>query len=127
MFELLTQLTEDYLQTNWAVTPINFDGVEVRPVVGTPFIRTHIEWVDTTPISIGGLDRGIGYLMVSVFTPINEGSRPALALADLIATLFERWTSGDLTYFVARVARVGQYQEWYQVNVLIPFKYDRCH
>ena len=127
MFKAVTQLIETHLSASWNQTPIAFDGVEFSPTRGTPFVRLQVEWVDTAQVSIGNMVRGEGYAMFSVFTPSNQGSQPALNFADQLAAIFTKWTDGGLTLFLARTVRVGMHDEWYQVNVLIPFKYDKCN
>ncbi len=127
MFEEPTALIEKRLADNWVTTKIASDGMEFNPVRGVSYVRLQTEWADTNQISIGGMERGIGYIMVSVFTPHGKGSRPALVLADELRLLYNKWISGKLSFGVARIIRVGEKDEWYQVNVLVPFKYDECN
>ncbi len=126
MFEEATTIIESRLIDNWLATPIDFDNVGFKPVRGTAFIRVQVVWVDTTNVSVGGMDRGTGYVLFSIFTPVGEGSKQALAYADQLAFLYNRYTSGNLTCNSASTNRIGQVEEWYQVNALVPFKYDNC-
>lgn len=127
MFSEVNSLIENRLFYNWVTTPIDYDNVEYKPVRGNSFVRLAIEWVDSQAVSIGGLSRGAGYVDVSIFAPSNTGVQLINALADEIASLYNKWAYEGLRFRVARTVRVGQQEEWYQLKVLIPFTFDECN
>ncbi len=127
MFETTYTAIETRLQSNWADTPIDFDNTPYTPVRGTPFIRLQVEWATTSNISIGGLQRGEGLVYISVFVPTDGGSRQASVLADKLFTIFSNQQDGNVKYYAPYLQRVGQVQEFYQINVLVPFASDECN
>jgi len=126
MFEYIEELIETRLETEWTQTEIDFDNVPFSSVIGTSFIRLQVENVDTNLISIGGRSRGYGIILISVFTPAQTGARSGAKMADDLAAIFNLWHYEQLKCGLARVTRIGEEKEWYQLNVEIPFQYDEC-
>lgn len=126
MFFEVDKMIEDRLRAEWSGTAIDWDNVEFTPVRGTPFIRLQVEWVDTNTISSGGLDRGEGYVNISMFMPANTGTEGVAQGADMVALVFNKWDNGYLKFGVARTMRVGQQESWYRLDVIIPFTVDEC-
>lgn len=126
MFEEVTNLIEGRFLSEWDGDNVQYDNVQYRPVVGQPFVRLNIQWVDTNIVSIGGRIKAEGYVQVGVFIPSNTSTVSALKMADQVGNIFNKWQSGNLIFTVARIIRVGNFKEWYQVNVLIPFTYAKC-
>ncbi len=127
MFEVANTLIEEKLRADWIDTLIDWDNVEFNPVRGVAFIRLQTEWVGTLSISVGGRDRGAGYVNVSIFVPANTGTESATVMADQIAAIFNKWESGGLRFNVAKTRRIGQQEQWYRLDVEIPFAYDECN
>lgn len=65
-----------------------------------------------------------GTLAIQVFVPANEGSGPALSLADTLADGFRGITADGITYRAPAPDPVGVSGAWYQVNLWIPFYRD---
>jgi len=126
MFEAANILIEDRLRTKWLDTLIDWDNVEFNPVRGTSFVRLQIEWVDANAVSVGGRNRGDGYINLSVFVPSNTGTQTATKMADDLAAIFDKWDTGNLRFKIARITRVGEQEQWYRLDVLVPFTYDEC-
>jgi hypothetical protein len=128
MFEAANNLIETRLKAQWgSTTAIDWDNVEFRPVIGTPFIRLLIDWTDNNSISIGGLDRGEGYINISIFETANKGTKHVTSMADSLSAIFRKWSSGGLQFRVPRIITIGKQEEWYRLDVIIPFKYDECN
>lgn len=127
MFENANLKIEQMLQAGWTTTPIDFDNVTYSPKRGVPWVRLQVEWTSTNSVSIGGLDRGEGYVDLSIFVPTNTGTITANRMADSIAEIYEKVQDGGLKFKVGRTQRIGQQEEWYQLKVLIPFTYDECN
>lgn len=126
MFEVANTLIEDRLRDSWSDTDIDWDNVEFTPVRGTAFVRLQTEWVDANVISIGGRNRGTGYINLSVFVPSNTGTVTVSNMADSLSAIFNKWESGNLKFLVARTVRIGEQNQWYRLDVLVPFLYDEC-
>lgn len=127
MFEQADALIVDRLDDNWNETPIDFDNMEFVPIRGIAFIRLQIQWAVTELTSIGGRAKGEGFIDISIFVPSKTGTRRAARMADDLSYIFNRWASGTLEFKAATVQRVGEYNEWFQIKVLVPFKYDECY
>ena len=127
MFEVANTLIEERLRANWSETGIDWDNVEFTPSRGTPFVRLDIQWTGNNTISIGGRNRGEGYIDISVFVPSNTGTTAVSGIADRLAAIFNKWDTGQLKFRVARTQRVGEQEQWYQVKVLVPFQFDECN
>ena len=127
MFESAAILINDRLVSNWTETPIDFDNVDYNPSSGVPFVRLQIEWTSNDVISIGGRERGEGYIDLSLFIPANTGTQHVAGMADRLKLIFDKWDTGALKFKVGRKIRVGQKEEWYQEKVLVPFTFDECN
>lgn len=126
MFKEALQYIESRLSSNWSATPIDFDNMPFQAAVGTPFIRCQVEWAGTEQIGVGGRFRGEGVIIIGIFTPMHTGSRAGNKLADDVATIYNLYQYQGLKCRFASTMRIGQYREWYQINVNIPFQYDQC-
>jgi len=127
MFEAAIILIENRLRDNWTDTLIDWDNVEFTPVRGVSFVRLQTEWTDTNSVSVGGRDRGEGYVNLSIFVPANTGTEVVSKMADDISIIYNKWSTGDLKFHVARTVRIGQQEQWYRLDVLVPFTYDECN
>lgn len=127
MFERTYKAIEKRVQDNWVTTPVDYDNGKFTPTAGTPYIRLQIEFAGSDQISVGGLERGVGLIYVSIFVTKGDGSRAATTLADTIRTLFKNQYDDGVRYLASYLQRVGEQNEWYQLNVLIPFKSDECN
>jgi len=127
MFEAATSSIEDRLRANWTDTLIDWDNVEFTPVRGVSFVRLQIEWTSTDTVSVGGRDRGEGYINLSVFVPANTGTEVVTKMADDLSVIFNKWDDGSIRFKVARTIRIGQQEQWYRLDVLVPFTYDECN
>jgi len=127
MFEQANLIIEQRLADTWAATPIDYDNVEFNPVVGQAFVRLQVEWVESAITSIGGRVKGEGYIDLSIFVPSNTGTQLVSSYADILAGIFNKYREGALECRAARTQRVGKQEEWYQMKVIIPFKYDQCY
>ena len=126
MFDVANRAIENVLLVNWTATDIDFDNVSTVPSRGSEFIRLQIEWADAQRVSIGGKDRGYGFILVSIFTEVNIGTTTADSYADMIRDLYSNKSIGPVVCMSAVTQRVGQMDEWYQLNVRIPFTCDEC-
>jgi len=119
------QAIEVALETGWTKTPIDWDNVQFIPQKGVPYIRMQIEWYDA--VSAGPFRvRESGYVMFSVFVPVQKGTRYQADLIDNLKKLFLSLKISGFTFKPSRVQRVGENRGWYQRNLLVPFDYQYC-
>ena len=129
MFDNQAKLIEKRLGDNWLATPIAWDGVEYIPSPGKPWIRIQVSWADSTLISgtsDGGVYRETGIITIGVFTANKTGTRSNQDFCSSIANIFRGWSEGSLFCQAPYVVRVGEENEWFYQNVIIPFFYDNC-
>ncbi len=127
MFNEADVLIEERLRAQWLQTLIDWDNVEFTPVRGTPFVRLQIEWNTSDVVAVGGVRvRGEGYINLSAFVPSGTGTQDVSKMADDLAGIFDKWDTGKLKFKVAFTQRVGQQEQWFQVDVITPFTYDTC-
>lgn len=127
MFKQADTIITERLQSNWVATPIDFDNVRYVPTKGTPFVRLQTMWAETSLVSVTGRARGIGYIDIDIFVPYNTGTSIISEMADNIAALYNRYREDGLECEVATTQRIGEREEWYQLKVTVPFKYDECY
>ncbi len=127
MFNAANILIEARLRNNWTETLIDWDNVEFNPVRGTPFVRLQTEWVDTVVKGVNGRSRGEGYINLSVFVQLGTGTNRITEMASDLSDIFNRWDNGSLKFGVARIMRIGEQEQWYRLDVIVPFIYDECN
>lgn len=120
--------------TAWGATSaFTFDNEDFTPPVDTPWVRFSVRHVGSTLELIGGTGAGgfntyqrIGFALIQVFVPVNDGLREADTLAQAARAIFEGTTlSGNTIRFNNVVIReIGPDGAWYQINVEAAFQYD---
>ncbi len=131
---------EDKFKTAWGTTTsVRYDNVAFTPPTNTSWLGLEVWDGQSTKARIGvgtQLRRAVGTVMISIFAPLNGGSRPARLLADQVSAVFRDVVVSDVTFYEADVSRVGEKyytnsgtgvpatSQWYQINVAVPFKYD---
>lgn len=92
------------------------------------WMRLTILGGEGTQLTIGAstnAHRFPGIIVVQVFAPTNKGDKDALAMADTVAGIFRNWSGTTVSCGTATVKAIGpDGQDWYQVNVTIPFHRD---
>lgn len=118
-------------QWDHANYPIAWPNVEFTPPASTAWVRFAPADAGAEIASFGdpgnNVYRHSGLLTVMIFSPLNQGDGPALALADTAAAIFRGWTDAAVGLRVRQapfIRRIGAEKSWYHVNVLIPFERD---
>ena len=136
----LSIIIEDTFESAWANrTLVNHDNVNFTPPDDASWVSLEIWDGKSSKASLGTgvqLRRELGTVFVMIFTPLNDGSRPAKLLADAVADIFRDLVVSGVTFYESTSIRVGQQYytnsgtgvpataQWYQIKVAIPFKYD---
>jgi hypothetical protein len=118
-----------YFNAQYTATQITWDDVEFTPPASTwvRFNASHVDGYQATMGSPGSnMFRREGLIVAQVFQPQGQGSKDARAKADLIADVFIGVQNSGITYYDVTIKEIGNDGAgWYQINVLIKFRYDR--
>lgn len=68
--------------------------------------------------------RELGAVVVQIFYPNNQVTRPAKQVADSLGSHFQYYRTGKLEFMTASIINVPQREDGYQLNVRIPFRYN---
>lgn len=102
-----------------------------QPKDGDPFIHVRVQHLNGVQASLGdGISakfRSSGKVVVAIRTPIGDGLTLSDAYVKVTQRAFEgRSTAPDGVLFRnVRVQEVGGEGDWYLVNVIADFEYDR--
>ena len=117
-----------------AVPRVEWQGVDAQtpPPVGAPWARVTVRHSNTTvhTLAPAGSRRftRTGLVTVQIFTPTIDGG--GLSLAEKLATIARkayegRGTASGIWFRNARIQEIGMDPAgWYQMNVLVEFRYD---
>lgn len=115
---------ETRLSENWTTTPIAWDNVPYIPLPGTSWIRCTI-----LPGEVEALEFGLdtdkeytGMIDLGIFTPKNIGNAVARVYADTLSAIFDMVEFGTIYCEEAAVQNLGLDDDWYVLNISIPFK-----
>jgi len=115
------------LRDNWATTTIAYDNVAFETPAGdTAWVAVRVFEDTSARITIGnpGVHRQSGLIAIYIYVPQNTGTQVARGYADDIAAIFRDKQFNGITCREASVTNVGDFEQWYQVNVTIPFYWD---
>jgi len=115
---------EGRLSANWATTTIAYDNVDFDPPDNAAWIRLNILNGDSGYRALEGKKRHAGVIILQLFAPKNQGSNTLRGYADTLAGVFEDTSFNDVVCRNASITNVGFNQEWYQLNVSIPYWRD---
>ena len=120
--ENLRQDIEVYLSTNFTAHPIRYENVPFTIPDNTPWVSCHIKRGGLTQEEFANTGYEVfGVLILQVFTPLNKGMNESNTISDSLATLFERVNVGTVWFSHPDINDVGPDNNWYQVNISIPF------
>ena len=113
---------------NWGAIPIAYDNVKFDSTEQEEWCRITIAPGDSFNASLGSnCERHIGLVVVQVFSKQWTGSSTTRERADEIATLFRGVVDGEVTYRTAMLTRVGHSQDFYQMNITVPYQQDSIY
>lgn len=133
---------ENLFSVEWGdTTPVKYDNV--------PFVTPATSWVELTimdgpskKMSLGAgvqLRRSLGTVFVTVYCPIDLGSKQARQYADQVVDIFRDVQVSGITFHEPSKQRRGESHypntgasantsgstaKWYQMSVAIPYHYD---
>ena len=123
---------ESRFSNQWAsTTPISWQNLTYTPVAGTAFVFFEVLFEGVVQASLGhpssAVKRYDGTINLHVFAPVNQGTQPALTLAEQAAAIFSLQRFSGVR---CQAAGIGQPEEgdddgtWWRITVSCPFVYD---
>ena len=117
-----------FFATAWGnTTPVAYDDVSFTPPPQT-YVRFNISHFDGFQASIGSptnnRHRRVGLINAQVFQPQGQASKDARLKADLIVSAFLGKDVSGITFYDVQAKEIGNDGSYYQINVLIYFRYD---
>lgn len=106
---------------------VQFDNQQLDPPGSGLWVCVHIlpGLGEALDIASTQVYRSAGVVICQIFAPIAEGDGDALELGDSIVAAFRAVTDTGVTFGSPTVVPVGRSDQWWQVNVQIPFNAQR--
>ena len=96
------------------------------PKRGTAFIRPRVSIPIVKMVSVSGRRRGYCSATITVFVPANTDTYKISLYADKIMKLFTETKIDGFTFEPASLNRRPVQNEWYSVDVTVPFSFTEC-
>lgn len=113
--------------TGVAQTYIKFANVEFSPPDKTDWVELDVIISDSVRAEIGGdspLHRAAGLISVNVNVPKGTGTVPGKAIAERAAAIFRDASFSGITCHSPAITNVGEVDQWYVINMTVPFYRD---
>lgn len=126
----IEQTIQEHLQNNWTATEIEWQNAEYDPRLGVSFVRITILPGSERQVAMGGVLRQYrkdGVIFLSVFIPVNIGTREAWTHADNLVALYRGQEINGIIFRGTETNEVGEADGWFQVNVSIDFITDEFY
>lgn len=109
--------------------PTQYDNAQFAVPQTGAWATWSVIQADSLQASTGGGNGGeryrtLGLGEAQIFTALEEGPQPALALADKVRAAFRRVTQSGVVFESPSLSVVGREGKWWQVNVTCPFYAD---
>lgn len=119
-----------YFNTEWnGLTQIAWPDLDFTPPDSETWVRFVCVGNDGFQASMGDPTanrfRHFGIVTIQIFQPFGQGSIDARAKADEVLSIFQGVSLNGIYFFNANARQIGQDGfGYYQINVLISFRYD---
>lgn len=113
---------------NYTATQVKYDNIEFTPTPGTAFAEFEIHDGEQHPISVADtiLYRNPGIISINIHIPLNTSIQTGMAYADTAAAVFRGQQFSGITCRGAGITRIGEFDQWFIINVSIPFFRDEA-
>jgi len=116
---------ESRFATNFTVCTVKYSNVSFEPTPREAWADIRVIIADSIKAEIGGgLHRNAGIISVNIYEPVNTGTAAGKNKADLAAAVFRGQQFSDITCRSPRITEVGEIDEWYVINMSVPFFRD---
>jgi len=126
------QIIYDLFNTGWTAAaraePVEFPNMKLDRPEGGGWARLTIIESSSADMALGtSWKRSRGNVIVQVFVPVDTGDGLKSAMADAVISSLERKNSDGVALMRASVNEIGTREGSadYQVNVTVPYRYDR--
>lgn len=104
---------------------VKYANVDYRPVTGTSWAELHVIVADSINAEVGtSFHREVGIISVNIYEKRGIGTASAREKADLAAAVFRDAQFSGITCRSPKVVTVGEVEEWYVVNMSVPYYRD---
>jgi len=105
---------------------VKYSNVDFQPVAGTAWAELRVVVADSVHAEIGtGLHRNAGIISVNIYEPRGTGTAQGKYKADLAAAVFRSQQFNGITCRSPKVVEVGEVNEWYVINMSVPYYRDQ--
>ena len=120
------QAIESRFYNNYTATDVKYDNVEYTPTPNRPFLEFEIHDGEQLPISTADtiLYRNVGIISMNLHVPINTAAQTGMGYADTAAAVFRGQQFSGITCRGASITRIGEFDQWFIINISIPFFRD---
>ena len=116
---------ESRFATNFTVCPVKYSNVKYQPTPRQAWANIKVVIADSIKAEIGGgLHRNAGIIGVNIYEPINTGTVAGKEKADNAASVFRDAAFSGITCRSPKITEVGEIDEWYVINMSVPFFRD---
>ena len=116
---------ESRFATGFTVCLVKYSNVKFVPANRIAWAEIHVIIADSMNAEIGaGRHRNIGIISVNIYEPINTGTAAGKEKADIAVAIFRDQQFNGITCRSPKIVQVGEVDEWYVINMSVPFYRD---
>lgn len=122
-FAATARSIEEHFRAMYTATPVEWENAAPFKSSGARFVRFVVKEAGRKQVALPGPrdTRIVGVVMAQILVPRNEGTRTARDIADAIAGIFDGQMVGEAQFRRAEAVPIGPTDEWWQMNVSVPF------
>lgn len=116
---------ESRFSSAFTACSVKYSNVNFRPVPGTAWAELHVIVADSQHAEVGAsLHRNVGLISVNIYEPRGHGTAEGKYKADKAAAVFRSQQFDGITCYSPKVVEVGEIEEWYVINMSVPYYRD---
>jgi len=119
---------ESRFATNFTVCSVKYSNVKFEPENRVAWADLKVAIADSMNAEIGaGRHRLVGIISVNIYEPVNTGTAVGKEKAELAAAVFRDQQFSGITCRSPKIVEVGEVDEWYVINMSVPFYRDETY
>jgi hypothetical protein len=119
---------ESRFATMFTVCSAKYANVKFTPTNRVAWADINVVIADSMNAEVGaGRHRNIGIISVNIYEPINTGTAAGKLKADQAAAVFRDQQFSGITCRSPKIIQVGEVDEWYVINMSVPFYRDETY
>lgn len=125
-FKNETLYIEQRFASGFTACTVKYSNVDYLPAAGIAWCELHVLASDSIRASIGdtALHRSTGVISINFYEPRNTGTAAGKHKADLAAAVFRDAQFNSITCRSPVITEVGEVNEWYVINMTVPYYRD---